>query len=454
MRNVAVIDIGKTNVKLVLIDRDSGSEVETFSQPNAVLPGPLYPQHDVKGIWAFILDGLKRFSARHQVDGISITTHGATAAIMRDGKLALPVLDYEFDGPEETRADYDAARPDFSETLSPRLPIGLNLGAQIFWQARAHKDAFAAADMILMYPQYWAYRLTGIAASEVTSLGCHTDLWNVRDGKLSSLVDGQSWAHLFPPTLPAMHVIGPITREIAEQTGLDPATPVTCGIHDSNASLLPWLFTSTERINVISSGTWTIVMSVGGDIAALDETRDCLAYVDAFGRAVPAARFMGGREFSELTAGLEGTPTHDDVATVIDKNAMVLPGFVPGVGPFPNSKGHWTFTPEDLSDRERIAAASLYMALLAHTCLRLASLGEMIVVEGPLARNAIFCSALAALAGLPVHVSADATGTSLGAALLFEKEDTVKKLDEPVTPMTIEGFHEYAAAWARAAGEA
>lgn len=29
-----------------------------------------------------------------------------------------------------------------------------------------------------MYPQYWALRLTGIAANEVTSLGCHTDLWN------------------------------------------------------------------------------------------------------------------------------------------------------------------------------------------------------------------------------------------------------------------------------------
>ena len=33
-----------------------------------------------------------------------------------------------------------------------------------------------------MYPQYWAYRLTGVLANEVTSLGCHTDLWNYRAG--------------------------------------------------------------------------------------------------------------------------------------------------------------------------------------------------------------------------------------------------------------------------------
>ena len=42
-------------------------------------------------------------------------------------------------------ADYDAARPPFAETLSPRLPAGLNLGAQIFWQARAFPEAFARA---------------------------------------------------------------------------------------------------------------------------------------------------------------------------------------------------------------------------------------------------------------------------------------------------------------------
>ena len=62
---------------------------------------------------------------------------------MPDGDLALPVLDYEHDGPEQLAADYDAARPPFAETGTPRLPIGLNLGAQLFWQARAFPEAFA-----------------------------------------------------------------------------------------------------------------------------------------------------------------------------------------------------------------------------------------------------------------------------------------------------------------------
>ncbi len=48
---------------------------------------------------------------------------------------------------------------------------------------------FARVSTILTYPQYWAFRLTGVAANEVTSLGCHTDLWNPTAGAYSSLVD-------------------------------------------------------------------------------------------------------------------------------------------------------------------------------------------------------------------------------------------------------------------------
>ena len=71
-------------------------------------------------------------------------------------------------------------RPPFAETGTPRLPIGLNLGAQLFWQARRFPEAFARVAAILTYPQYWAFRLTGVRANEATSLGCHTDLWDVR----------------------------------------------------------------------------------------------------------------------------------------------------------------------------------------------------------------------------------------------------------------------------------
>ena len=92
-----------------------------------------------------------------RIDAISITTHGATGALVdAAGELVLPVLDYEFDGPDRLAAEYDAIRPPFAETGTPRLPLGLNLGAQFFWQQKRFPAEFAKAAAMLMYPQYWA----------------------------------------------------------------------------------------------------------------------------------------------------------------------------------------------------------------------------------------------------------------------------------------------------------
>ncbi|RWX57954.1 carbohydrate kinase, partial [Mesorhizobium sp. M4B.F.Ca.ET.089.01.1.1] len=128
--------------------------------------GP-YPQHDIECLWTFILDSLAELHREQRIDAISITTHGATAVLVdAGGGLALPVLDYEFSGPDEFAEDYDLIRPPFVETGTPRLPAGLNIGAQLFWQQRRFPAEFAKAAAIVMYPQYWALRLTGVAVNE------------------------------------------------------------------------------------------------------------------------------------------------------------------------------------------------------------------------------------------------------------------------------------------------
>src|SRR5690606_22727052 len=125
-----VVDIGKTNAKLALVDLDALSEVAVRTIPNTVLGDGLYPHFDCDRIWSFILEGLAAFNRETPVDAISVATHGCAAALLgEDGALAMPVLDYEHAGPDETGADYAAIRPPFSETGTPRLPLGLNLGA-------------------------------------------------------------------------------------------------------------------------------------------------------------------------------------------------------------------------------------------------------------------------------------------------------------------------------------
>ena len=451
-RSVAVLDVGKTNVKLVLVDAAAGREVWSRSQPNRVLAHGPYPQADVEAIAAFLLDGLAAIA--RDVDALSITTHGATGALLAGEGLALPVLDYEHDGPDGAAPAYDAVRPAFAETCSPRLPGGLNLGAQLFWQARAFPEAFAQARAFVTYPQYWAWRLTGVAATEPTSLGCHTDLWAPAQARVSSLAERAGWSGLLAPVRSAFDILGPLRPDLAARIGLRRPLPVACGLHDSNASLLPHLGQRTEPMTVVSTGTWVVCFAVGGSLARLDPARDTLANVDAYRRPVPSARFMGGREFDRATGGAVAAPDDAALDAVLAGGVMALPAFAPGSGPFPDRVGRWTVDPATLSPAARTAAASLYVALMTDTCLDLLDARGPTVVEGPFAANGLFCEALAVLTGRPVGASAGGTGTGVGAAALVAV--VAVAVPRPVAPRPALGaaFRAYAARWRAEAGTA
>ena len=419
-RTVAVIDIGKTNAKLALVDLDSLSEIAVRKTPNAVLADGLYPHYDIDGLWTFILGGLKKFQNEFGIDAISVTTHGVAAALLgKNGELAMPLLDYEHDGPDASARDYDAIRPPFAETGTPRLPLGLNLGGQLYWQSRAFPDDFLRVATIVTYPQYWAWRLSGVLANEATSLGCHTDLWNPAPGTYSSLVDDMGWRAKMPPVRRARDRLGPVLPSLAREIGLKADVPVFCGIHDSNASLYPHLMQRDPPFSVVSTGTWVIVMAVGGSMEQLDPARDCLINVDALGQPVPSARFMGGREFSTLV----GTGIEDcadaDIAAVLEKKIMLLPSVQGGSGPFPDREVSWLGDETALSPTQRFAAVSFYLAMMSATCLELTGAAGPVIVEGPFAKNRVFGAMLGVTTGREVLAgSGGAGGASIGAALL------------------------------------
>ncbi|MBT6544415.1 MAG: carbohydrate kinase [Rhodobacteraceae bacterium] len=441
--HIAVFDLGKTNQKVVLIDGKNLIPIDSRKAPNSVLQG-LYPHLDTTSQWRFLCDCLSDFEQDHGVDGVAITTHGATIALVAGDRLALPVLDYEFEMPPSVDEAYNGLRPPFDETLSPRLPGGLNIGAQLHFLQTKFPKEFARTDYILTYPQYWSFRLTGQARSEATSLGCHTDLWQPKTGQFSSLVGRMLPKTLFPPIAKASDVFA-LSSAAAQATGLRPGIPVTCGIHDSNASLVPWL-NSGHPLSVVSSGTWTIVMSLGVSPGVMDAGRDMLANVDALGRPTPTARFMGGRDHDLLTKGCDGAASFSDIATVISKGIFIMPGRVPGVGPFPQARGGWRGTPP-VGMAEKLASATLYLALMTQTCLDLIGMGQHIILEGPLAGNLPFARCLSALTGVAVHVSSDATGTATGAALLLLEADQDPHLGPAVAPADLPGLSIYAEIW-------
>lgn len=446
-QTVAVLDIGKTNVKLALFD--DGRLLWEKAAPNRVLPGPPYPHEDVESAWTFFLDALREAARTHQVSAIVPTAHGAAGALIGESVLAAPVMDYEFTGVEAIEPEYAGLRPPFSESLSPKVPAGLNLGRQLAYQKWRWPDLFAKARHFVGYPQYWAWRLSGVAVSEVTTLGAHTDLWAPRQGQVSTLAKALGIDHLLPPLRRAFDSLGPIQPEIAALTGLAPDTPVFCGIHDSNASLLPYLVSRQAPFTVLSTGTWVILMCVGLSLEQLDPHDDTLANVDALGRPIACGRFMGGREYAAIAGG-GGSPDLDAIERVIASGAIALPCFSGQGGPFATTKG---VIRGEVAMRDRAALATLYCALVSDLMLtRMGATCGDLIVEGTFAGNLSFCQTLGALRTTQrVFAAEDTAGTARGAAMLAHWPPCYHiGGPAPVDPISMTGLDPYRKAWTAA----
>lgn len=444
-----VVDVGKTNVKIHVLNAAQES-LAVHNLDNQIINADPYPHADVDGIWSWILSVFAEVARDYPVSAIAVSTHGATAALVDPAQegdgLVLPVLDYEWNGVENPEG-YAAVRPAFSETFSPQLPAGLNLGRQLYWQQKHFPDDFARARAILLYPQYWAWRLTGNLVSEVTSLGCHTDLWCPEKNEYSSLVKSLEWEGLFPPLARAWQSIGTISEQLGAATGLPSNCRVHAGIHDSNASFVRFLLAMPdEKFCVVSSGTWVVCMVSGGDTEVLDEHKDMLANCDVFGDSIPCGRFMGGREYAEICrlcgAEPDGIADINVVSEIIRADIFALPDFSNGSGPFGFREPEIRGEPENAN-----ALASLYCALMVKYCVDLLQVEGSVILVGSYLQNPLLCSLIAQLCDRQVLLSSDTAGTVRGTAQLTDWDHPVSVSLTPCEASDVEGLADYAAKW-------
>lgn len=450
-RATIVLDVGKTLSKLSLWSPD-GALIERRVRPNERVRTADYAALDTAGIELWATEVLRYFGTLADVGAIIPVGHGAGVAIIRDDRLACPPIDYEEAMPVHLRAAYEAERGAFAETGSPFLPDGLNLGAQLF--RLEHLDpSLAHGTRILPWAQYWGWRLSGVAASEVTSLGCHSDLWNPIAGTPSQLAERRGWANRLAPLRRAGDILGRLAPAWAATTGLPADTEVHCGLHDSNAALLAargFAEIAEHESTVLSTGTWFVAMRSPKDAASvdtvrLDERRDCLINVDAFGKPIPSARFMGGREIETLigldTRRIDIAPDQPALLAalpdVLAAGAMVLPSFAPGFGPFPHGRGDWIAEPAG-SERRR-AAVSLYAALLADAALDMVGTCERLLIEGRFAEGQAFVRALAALRpDLRIYIGKAHNDVSYGALRLLGAAAPTAEPLELVEPLEVD----------------
>ena len=220
-----------------------------------------------------------------------------------------------------------------------------------------------------------------------------------------------------------------------------------CGIHDSNAAYLGYLAGARLPFAVVSTGTWVVCFNGQGDPANLDPARDTLVNVDARGRPVAYARFMGGREYATIAG--DAAPTEAELARIVARRAMALPSFAETGGPFPGHQGRVVGTLD--TPGARASAATLYLALMTRETLRLTGPVTRIYIDGALVANPLYAALVATL--MPeneIFVSPRTDGAASGASILARWSDdappTTTLEARRVMPLGID-LDAYAAEW-------
>jgi sugar (pentulose or hexulose) kinase len=455
--NAIILDVGRTHAKVSVVT-PAGRVLAERRMATPTCRTALYTAIDTDMVFDWLLLQLKGLSS-FGIDRIMPVAHGAACAFLDENlTLVQPVQDYESALPPAFAEAYARARPAFDETLSPPLPKGLNLGAQIFWHARRDPRIFSRVRWILTYPQYWTWRLSGALTSELTSLGCHSDLWSPARGDFSSLAYREDWVRRFPPLSKAWEAAGVLHPQLARLTGLPADTRVCAGLHDSGAalaSLLGGWRTDTTLPALLSTGTWFIAMAPGAPLQGLQAERDCMGAVDVFGHAVPCARFMGGRAFELITRG-QAVPRiqPESLMEVMRQSALALPSFLEAGGPYPGLRGEIRNLAHDCP-AARTALGTLYQALLSVTCLGMIQSGRTLLIEGMAAHNPLLCGLIAALHDGPVLCNPAASGVTQGAAALaFLGERPMPRLTHsPVRPLLADEIRAYRQLWMTAINE-
>ncbi|MCB1883237.1 MAG: hypothetical protein KDG89_04445 [Geminicoccaceae bacterium] len=439
MTAIAVLDVGKTNAKLYAV-RPDGGVLSSVSTPNRTLEGPPYRHHDLAGLGGWLLDALAGLAARHAVAAIVPCAHGGTGVLMGEEGPVMPMIDYEQALPADAAAAYAAAAGSFRERGSGIMLGAAHAARQLLWLERGWPRAFAGARAFLHTPQYWAWWLSGVAADEVTSAAAQSHLWSAPDRRPAGIVAERGWGRLMPPMRPAWSTLGPVRPEIAARTGLDPATPVLCGIHDSSANFYRYRAAGLSDVTVVSTGTWIVALTdrAGGvDFDREQPGRTCNA--DVFGAPVPGMLAMGGREFSAVTDGAAGPADRATIGRIVAGGTMALPffGFDDGLFPGRARRGR-VVGPLAEAAEARFSLAVLYAALLTAEIVEALPPAGTVVLDGTFVRDPLYGAIVGAL--LPaanVLVNPDNAGVAAGAALLAghegRREPAPLKLDRPDT---------------------
>lgn len=252
---IAILDVGKTNKKLFLFDQQYKMVWEKAYAFPETKDEDGYPCEDLERLNQWVGESCRelRQEAGNAVKAINFSAYGASFVhIGEDGRSGGPLYNYLKPYPADLQNrfyhDY-GGEPTFSMLTASPVLGSLNSGMQLYRLKKQRAEWYEGIRYSLHLPQYLSYLLTGQACSDITSIGCHTNLWNFpqnnyhewvyREGIIEKLAPIAASDKVYPARQPWEGIVAGI------------------GLHDSSAAMIPYLESYREPFVLISPGNPT-----------------------------------------------------------------------------------------------------------------------------------------------------------------------------------------------------
>ena len=267
MNVVAIFDIGKTNKKVFLFNENYKIVWEKSVNLEETTDEDGFPCEDIEVLKNWILYRLSEIKELkdYVLKAINFSTYGASFVyIDENGKVLTPLYNYLKDYPEDLKADfyekYKGEKKFAVKTASPVLG-SLNSGMQIYRIKEQKPEIFEKVKYCLHLPQFLSFLLTNEAYADITSIGCHTNLWNFKKMKYHKWLKEEGISDKIPPIHFGKDVI--MTRE---------NIAIGVGLHDSSSAIIPYTINFTEPFVLLSTGTWSISYKIQSWNLSMDYT--------------------------------------------------------------------------------------------------------------------------------------------------------------------------------------
>ena len=431
MSVIAVFDIGRTNKKFFLLDTGYKIVFQAAVRIAEIKDDDGEPCENLQALskWmrAQFLQALRHPAV--DVRALQFCAYGASLVYVdTHGRVIAPLYSYLKPYPPEL-ADgiyrkYGGRERLSRQTASPSLG-SLNAGLQLFRLKAEKPQLFRKVRYALHLPQYLGYLFSGRQVSDITSIGCHTLLWNFRENSYHAWVRGEGLSSRLAPLRAST---GTTLARIGKKD-----LKIGVGLHDSSAALIPYLEVFHEPFVLLSTGTWCISLNPFNKTRLTSDElkQDCLCYLDYRGRLVKASRLFAGDHHEKQTrnlAQLFGKPTAYYKKIPFQRDLirqLSHPEKVPGTPGLTTPPAVQVF---ENREWKRFGSYEEAYHVLVYDIVRLQSRSTRLVlgngrvkrifVDGGFSSNVIFMHLLAnAFDDLEVYAASVPQATAIGAAL-------------------------------------